>query len=122
AEFLRQSTACAALPLRLQISAHLPIINCAMNRLLPQVLAVSLLLMGLGLAPAQPAPTCAVCGEALKGPYHLLDSPALPDKKAVCDACIHVDGVCFVCTLPVKLNYLTLDDDRLLCEQDAKLA
>jgi len=93
-----------------------------MNRLLPQVLAVSLLLMGLGLAPAQPAPTCAVCGEALKGPYHLLDSPALPDKKAVCDACIHVDGVCFVCTLPVKLNYLSLDHRRLLCEQDAKLA
>ena len=111
-----------ALSLRLKSGRTLPITNCVMNRVLPQFLAVLLMLASIRLAPAQPAMSCAVCGEALKGPYHLLDSPALPEKKAICDVCIHLDSVCFVCSLPVKLNYRTLDDGRLLCEQDAKLA
>jgi hypothetical protein len=33
-----------------------------------------------------------------------------------------LDSLCFTCGLPVKFNYLKLEDGRLLCERDASSA
>src|SRR5437016_6145367 len=93
-----------------------------MNTMVRRVLAISLLLGGISLACAQAALKCSVCEEPITGQYHWFDSPALSEKKVICDACVHLETVCFVCGLPVKSRYQTLEDGRLLCEQDAKSA
>jgi hypothetical protein len=93
-----------------------------MNGFIRLFLALLLWLGGGVLAGAQTALKCAVCQEVLTGRYHLLESPALPQKTPICERCLHLDTTCSLCGLPVKLNFQTLDDGRLLCEQDAKTA
>lgn len=93
-----------------------------MNSLIRQLLAGLVLWCGMKLACAQPALKCAVCGEPITGQYHLFDSPALPEKKAVCQNCLQIETTCFICSLPVKSHYQTLEDGRFLCERDSKAA
>ena len=79
-----------------------------------RVLALVLFLCGPWLACAQYDVKCSVCQETLTGRYHMFDSPALAAKVPVCETCIQLETVCFICSLPVKSNYETLEDGRLL--------
>jgi len=87
-----------------------------------RLLTISLVLSWAALARAQTPLKCAVCEQPITGQYHFFDSSALPEKKVICDACVHLENACFVCGLPVKLRYQALEDGRFLCEQDAKAA
>ena len=44
----------------------------------------------------------------------------MPEKKAVCEECSRLEALCSICSIPLKTNYQTLDDGRLLCEDDAR--
>ena len=41
-------------------------------------------------------------------------------KRIVCASCGVLPDDCFMCSLPVKANYVDLKDGRFLCERDAK--
>ncbi len=71
---------------------------------------------------AEPAKRCAVCQQPLGAKYFLIASPARPEKRAVCTACTQLQELCFVCQLPVKINFQKLDDGRLLCAEDKQAA
>ena len=102
--------------------ATLPMESRGMNSIAQRLLAILFVLGSAWLASAQSDLKCFVCQEPLTGRYHMFDSPALAEKKPICDACVQLETVCFICNLPVKTNYQTLEDGRLLCEQDAKVA
>jgi len=65
---------------------------------------------------------CVVCQQALKEKGYLIKSPKCRERQIVCALCEKLDTWCTTCQLPVKTNYLKLEDGRLLCEADAKAA
>src|SRR5436309_7924085 len=91
-----------------------------MNSILRGTVAVLLLLYPASLTCDQPVLKCSVCQERIKAEYHLLEGYVRSEKQPVCGACTRLETVCSACGLPVKMNYQTLEDGRLLCEQDAK--
>jgi len=91
-----------------------------MNSILRGTVAVLLLLYPANLTCDQPVLKCSVCQERIKAEYHLLEGYVRSEKQPVCGACTRLETVCSACGLPVKMNYQTLEDGRLLCEQDAK--
>jgi hypothetical protein len=60
---------------------------------------------------------CAVCGEAIQIEFVWVDGPS-NDKRSVCIPCSKLETVCFVCLLPVKIDYKDLGDGRLICKDD----
>ena len=83
---------------------------------------ILLLLTTLAGFGAEPAKRCAVCQQPLGAKYYFIASPAKPEKRAVCTECSQLKDLCFVCQLPVKINFQTLDDGRLLCAEDKQAA
>src|SRR5712691_4140710 len=65
---------------------------------------------------------CVVCQQAIKENGYLIKSPKFRERQIVCALCEKLDTWCTTCQLPVKTNYLKLEDGRLLCETDAKAA
>jgi Protein DA1 len=83
----------------------------------------ALFLVNINVATIAESPRlCAVCQEPLSGTFLLLSNPLLLERQPVCDSCAKLDSLCFTCGLPVKFNYLKLEDGRLLCERDASSA
>jgi hypothetical protein len=66
------------------------------------------------------AEQCAVCQERIIGEFFWLNNPALPAKVPLCRACAKLDTVCATCRVPVKRDFLRLDDGRLLCANHAR--
>jgi len=75
-----------------------------------------------GAAGADETNICVVCKQALKEKGYLIKSPKFRERQIVCALCEKLDTWCTTCQLPVKTNYLKLEDGRLLCEADAKAA
>ena len=71
-------------------------------------------------AVAESPRLCVVCQQPLVGSFLFLSNPLLVERQPVCEACSKLDTLCFTCGLPVKFNYLKLEDGRLLCERDAR--
>jgi hypothetical protein len=74
------------------------------------------------IASAQSYDKCAVCQQPLTGQFYLLATPALAAKQPVCESCTKIETLCFGCGLPVKNNFVKMEDGRLLCEKDARTA
>ena len=73
-------------------------------------------------AGAEDSNICVVCQQTIKDKVYLVKSPKFREKQSVCESCAQLDTWCATCRLPVKTNYLKLEDGRLLCEADAKAA
>ncbi len=71
-------------------------------------------------ARAQEVLKCDICGDVIKENYHSMEDLALGGRKNVCQACWKLEERCFICGLPVRDGYQTLQDGRLICERDAK--
>ena len=81
------------------------------------ILAVLLLLGTTGSGRAE---QCATCGEKNLETFFWLNSAALPERLAVCPACMQLPTQCSICRLPVKQDCLKLEDGRLLCPLHAR--
>ncbi len=64
------------------------------------------------------ADTCFVCREPLQGQVYLLSGPYSVRKEPVCNQCVQLPTHCASCRLPLKSNYTTLPDGRVLCAFD----
>jgi len=73
-------------------------------------------------AGAEDSNICVICQQTIKDKVYLIKSPKFREKQSVCEACAKLDTWCATCNLPVKTNYLKLEDGRLLCEADTKTA
>jgi hypothetical protein len=51
-----------------------------------------------------------------------MSSPALRERQPICEKCSKLDTQCSACGMPVRTNYLKLDDGRLLCRVDSEQA
>ncbi len=76
----------------------------------------------LGLAPAGglASEPCATCGEKNPETFFWLTNAALPARQLVCAACTQLPTRCFICELPVKQDFLKLEDGRFLCARHAR--
>jgi hypothetical protein len=70
-----------------------------------------------GVGPDQ---SCWVCGRPLPNSVLLLKDEVTGVKRLVCGLCATSLDDCYMCSLPVKTNYVDLKDGRFLCERDAK--
>ncbi|HXG48203.1 MAG TPA: hypothetical protein VNO52_11315 [Methylomirabilota bacterium] len=76
-----------------------------------------------GLAASSPAAlTCVSCRQTPKEPVFLFTSPALRDQVLVCQSCSQLTTACALCSIPLRTNFLRLDDGRFLCESHASRA
>ncbi len=75
-----------------------------------------------GASGADETNICVVCKQALKEKGYLIKSPKFRERQMVCALCEKLETWCSTCQLPVKTNYLKLEDGRLLCEADTKAA
>jgi hypothetical protein len=82
-------------------------------------LGCSLLLAAAG--PAQ-AEQCATCGDKYAETFIWLTNAALPTPQPVCVPCSQLPTRCSICRLPVKKDFLKLEDGRLLCPLHARTA
>src|ERR1043165_2750210 len=93
--------------------------------LIRQYPRIWLVLFALAFAwhlPAAPFSTvkCAVCGnEILDRAFILLDK-VTDEKKNICEECSKLPHDCFICGLPVKVDFTELPDGRVLCSRDTK--
>jgi hypothetical protein len=76
-----------------------------------------LVLAASSLAQAQ---KCAVCQEKITDSFYWITNAALPERQAVCQACKTLPTVCATCRLPVKRDFLKLEDGRRLCPLHAR--
>ena len=65
---------------------------------------------------------CGVCDKPISGKYYQVEDRARGGKVEVCGDCGKLDSRCFTCALPVKANFTTLKDGRLLCSRCGKVA
>src|SRR6266436_3188258 len=63
---------------------------------------------------------CVVCKQVIKDQIYMIKSPKFRERQPLCVPCAQLEARCATCRLPVKTNYLKLEDGRLLCEADAK--
>ena len=63
---------------------------------------------------------CRVCDQPIWGEFYRAKDKARGGQFDVCANCINLQTRCFSCSLPVKTNYTTLADGRLLCTYCAK--
>jgi hypothetical protein len=89
--------------------------------LFPACLLLLLLLM-VPSARSASSDSCAVCNKRLGySVYTVLDKVA-HEKVFICPDCCLCPDECYVCGLPVKVDYLKLPDGRFLCARDGKTA
>lgn len=77
----------------------------------------ALVLLALEAWAATPR-KCAVCEAPLTAQFYWASAPTLLEKLPVCEPCSKLDTICSICRLPVRKNYETLNDGRLLCQKD----
>jgi hypothetical protein len=65
---------------------------------------------------------CVVCKQVIKDQIYMIKSPKFRERQPLCVPCAQLEARCATCRLPVKTNYMKLEDGRLLCEADAKAA
>jgi hypothetical protein len=63
---------------------------------------------------------CGICDKPISGKYYQVEDRARGGKVEVCADCGKLDSRCFACALPVKANFTTLKDGRLLCARCGK--
>lgn len=63
---------------------------------------------------------CGVCDKPISGKYYIVEDKAHGGKVEVCADCGKLESRCFACALPVKSNFITLKDGRLLCARCGK--
>jgi hypothetical protein len=68
------------------------------------------------------ASVCDVCGIPLTNTFYSVTDRLRDEKRMVCSECIKLTTRCFICGMPVKTNYTSLADGRLLCSRDAETA
>ncbi|HEX5222561.1 MAG TPA: protein DA1 [Verrucomicrobiae bacterium] len=85
-----------------------------------KVLVTAVLLMISAAAVFCASPKCRVCDQAIWGEFYRAKDKARGGQFEVCTNCIDLQTRCFSCSLPVKTNYTTLADGRLLCTYCAK--
>jgi hypothetical protein len=79
-------------------------------------------LFGPRQASASDGVHCDICGQPFTEHFYILTDKVTGERKQICDRCIKVPDVCFVCGLPVPTNATRLPDGRVLCERDARTA
>src|SRR3954452_11495878 len=83
------------------------------------VLVACALWGGLSLVhAAKEVHRCDICDQVLKTNYYKLEDRSVGGEVQVCWDCEHLDTRCFLCGLPVRADYATLKDGRLLCKRD----
>jgi hypothetical protein len=67
---------------------------------------------------------CDVCGSAFAyvSTYYTGTDKVTHKKVFLCYACASCTNECYICSLPVKTNYIALADGRFLCARDGKTA
>jgi hypothetical protein len=63
-----------------------------------------------------------VCGNPLAGRVFTVQDSVTEEKKQICQDCANLTTVCFICGLPVKTNYTSLPDGRIICARDVRTA
>ena len=74
---------------------------------------------GIGWS-AWAADPCAVCGKEIEDAVSTWEDKVTGVKRRLCVECTELPNACYLCSLPVLRNYLTLPDGRTLCERDAR--
>jgi hypothetical protein len=95
-------------------------VTCNYNRGLWVIVACLLFGGARFVQAAQEIPRCEVCDQVLKTNYYVFEDRAAGGEKKVCKDCDKLETRCFLCGLPVKADYATLKDGRLLCKRDNK--
>jgi hypothetical protein len=65
---------------------------------------------------------CAICNGPFGDTVYGVTDKVTGEKIQICRACATWPDVCFICGLPVRKDYLKLEDGRFLCARDAKTA
>jgi len=73
-------------------------------------------------AAAHAADLCDICSAPLTNTFYSVTDRLREEKRMVCPDCIKLSTRCFICGLPVKTNFVSLADGRLLCSRDAETA
>lgn len=61
---------------------------------------------------------CWVCKKPFGGRLFTWKDEVTGERQRVCESCTQLPHNCYICSLPVKENYLDLKDTRFLCERD----
>ena len=77
------------------------------------------MIAGVGLS-AWASDPCAVCGKEIEDTVTTWEDKVAGVRKRLCVKCTELPNACFLCSLPVLRNYLTLPDGRTFCERDAR--
>jgi hypothetical protein len=73
------------------------------------------------LLPTIAQAQCAICdGPIIGGRIYVRTDRVTNEEKELCQSCSKITDQCFICALPVKKNFLDLDDGRFLCARDKK--
>jgi hypothetical protein len=65
---------------------------------------------------------CAICGNDVGEVTYIVVDKITEEKKHICLECSNLPHTCFICGLPVKVDFTELPDGRVLCARDAKNA
>jgi hypothetical protein len=83
------------------------------------MLGAALLFLGLPLTTAV-AQNCASCNRGIGETSYLVKDRMDDTQKQVCGDCIVLKSRCYLCSLPVRRDFLELPDGRFLCARDSK--
>ena len=61
---------------------------------------------------------CYICGSRIERTVYRFTRLGRDEKVLTCGECARLETTCYICTLPVKSNFLRLADGRLLCSDD----
>ncbi len=78
------------------------------------------LLLNLAVVAWAATTNCHVCDQPIVGNFYVVEDKARGGEFAVCDDCLGLESHCFACGLPVKSEFTTLPDGRLLCAACAR--
>jgi hypothetical protein len=65
---------------------------------------------------------CGICGNEIGEVTYIVVDKVTEEKKHICIDCSKLPHDCFICSLPVKVDFTELPDGRVLCARDAKNA
>jgi hypothetical protein len=69
------------------------------------------------LAEAAPS-RCEVCGQGFDHRIFTFTDRVDQTKRWLCETCAELPTTCYVCGVPVREDYLTLSDGRIVCRRD----
>ena len=83
------------------------------------ILLAGVLFAGRALADSG---RCAICGALFGARVYTMPDAVTEEKAQVCEDCVRLSTVCFICGLPVKTHRTELPDGRIICARDARTA